>query len=164
MATPSWGQYMNLTAANAGLVPQELEARLLSVMAVIASGQNPDGTLAPTAVSPNPGIPTVTALSGATSATLVTGSTNQRGKVSVVLTGTDPSGSPLFNLAFSTPLVAVPVVLLTVDAGAIADTSTVVPLGFTFGKTAGGFSVQAPDITLTTGTFEYDYYVVPFPT
>lgn len=46
MAVPTYAQLSNPLSSGAGLVPQETEDRLLSIVSILASGQNPDGSAA----------------------------------------------------------------------------------------------------------------------
>lgn len=44
MATPTFAQLRNLTSATAGLVPESTDERILTLVAILGSSQNPDGT------------------------------------------------------------------------------------------------------------------------
>lgn len=44
MATPTYLQLVTLSSAANGLQPESMEERILSVLSILASGQNPDGS------------------------------------------------------------------------------------------------------------------------
>ena len=47
MPTPTYSQLTTLSSAVNGLIPESIEERILTIMAMLASGQNPDGTAMP---------------------------------------------------------------------------------------------------------------------
>ena len=47
MPTPTYSQLTTLSSAVNGLIPESIEERILTVLAMLSSGQNPDGTAMP---------------------------------------------------------------------------------------------------------------------
>src|SRR5215469_7085901 len=45
MPAPTWSQLTTLSSNANGLIPESMEERILSVMAILASGKAPDGTV-----------------------------------------------------------------------------------------------------------------------
>lgn len=154
MATPTFQQFITPTFAGNGLQAESAQERILTELAVIASGQNPDGTVAPSAGNQNPGTPVVTPGAQMTTAVLTAGGTNQRGNV----TGTSvavPAGGVLFSVAFSSSYATTPIVT---PSGA----NNAVNVGlYISAVSAAGFTVSSTIGTLGTTTLSIDYTVTP---
>jgi hypothetical protein len=59
MPTPTYSQLITLSSRDNGLIPESIEERILTILAMLASGQAPDGTATP-AVSQSNTLPPAT--------------------------------------------------------------------------------------------------------
>lgn len=79
MALPAFTDLINLSSSNSGLTPESMDERILTCLAIMASGKNPDGT-------PSTG----------QQQQLVLGDGTTTGQVSLTLNSAGPAGSPMY--------------------------------------------------------------------